>query len=227
MGKRGPKPKWRKFVWSLKLAYAVGLFATDGCLYNDGRHLSFVSMDVEQLDTFKKCLNLKTRITFKLRDKLGNKCPHVQLSDVALYQFFQSIGLTPNKSKTIGKLAVPSEYFFDFLRGAFDGDGCFYSYFDPRWRSSFMFYLGLASASPSFISWIRAEIYNRLGILGHVTKDKKKSNYQLKYAKTESLKIIQKMYYSSTVPCLSRKKKKIFNVLKQQGLDKALRGWRN
>jgi hypothetical protein len=207
------------------LAYAVGLFATDGCLYNDGRHLSFVSMDIEQLMTFKKCLNLTTKITFKVKGKNGKRCPHVQLSDVALYNFFVSIGLTPNKSKTIGKLRVPAKYFFDFFRGVLDGDGSFHSYWDPRWKSSFMFYLIVASASVGFITWLREEIENRLSVRGHVTKDRRGSTLQLKYAKADSLKIIKKVYYSSRVPCLKRKRNKIFKALAIQGTRQKLRGW--
>src|SRR3989344_1416917 len=213
MGKRGPKPKWRKFVWSANLAYAVGLFATDGCLYNNGRHLDFTSIDLELLKHFKKCFGVQVRITKKNSGSGSKKAKRVQFGDVALYQFLLSLGLTPHKSKTIGVLKIPSKYFFDFLRGAFDGDGSFYSYFDPRWKSSFMFYLSLASASPAFIAWIRAELQKRLNVAGHVTSDKKGTNLQLKYAKQETLKIVKKLYYSSTAPCLTRKRKKIFLAL--------------
>ncbi|MDE2079150.1 MAG: hypothetical protein KGI73_02060 [Patescibacteria group bacterium] len=218
MGKRGPKPKWRKFIWSPNLAYAVGLFATDGCLYSDGRHLSLVSMDMQQLLNFKKAFGLKTTIAYK-NNKVGKRCPHIQLSDVALYQFLESLGLTPNKSKTIGKIKIPPKYFFDFFRGVLDGDGCFYSYYDPRWRSSFMFYLCIASASPRFIEWLRTEIEQQLGIRGHITSTKGRSCSQLKYAKADSLKILKKVYYSPTVLCLSRKRTKILKALKSQGLD--------
>lgn len=86
---------------------------------------------------------------------LGIFCTHVQFSDVLFHQFLISIGITPAKSKTIGIIKIPKKYFFDFLRGCFDGDGSFYSYYDKRWKSSFMFYLTLASASQDFINWIR------------------------------------------------------------------------
>ena len=216
MGLRGPKPQWREFKWSSELAYAVGLFATDGCLYGDSRHLSFVSMDKEQLRTFKRCLKLKTKITFK-NNSHGGKCPHVQLSDVALYQFLLGLGLTPNKSKTLGPLKIPKQYFFDFFRGVLDGDGCFYSYYDPRWRSSFMFYLVVASASPKFVAWLQSEIQKRIQITGHVTRSR--GTLQLRYAKKDSLKILKKVYHSPTVPCLSRKRKKILKALQSQGLN--------
>ena len=77
-----------------------------------------------------------------------------------VHQFLISIGLTSAKSKTIPKLKIPKEYYVDFLRGCFDGDGSFYSYFDPRWKSSFMFYISFTSASKSFIDWIRKENSN-------------------------------------------------------------------
>jgi len=221
VGKRGPKPRWRKFVWTPGFAYAVGLFATDGCMYNDGRHLSFVSADMDLVKTFKQCFGLKNKIGYKTGGYNNKKCPHVQWGDVAMYQFFLSMGLTPKKSKILGPLKIPAKFFFDFLRGAIDGDGSFYSYFDPRWRSSFMFYLSLSSGSKKFIDWIRKEIEDRLGIRGHIGFHQAKNVYQIKYAKADSLKILEKMYYDPTVVCLKRKHVKIETALKKnRQLDK-------
>src|SRR3990167_4467726 len=157
MGLRGPKPKRREVVWSPELAYAIGLIATDGCLSNDERHLFFVSKDLEQIKNIKKCLGLKVKIGIhRAGARFNNKKYHrVQWGDVTLYKFLLDIGLMPNKSQKLGALIIPDEYFFDFLRGSFDGDGSFYSYFDPRWKSSFMFYLNFTSASPEHIDWLR------------------------------------------------------------------------
>ena len=80
----------------------------------------------------------------------------------------------PAKTKIISALKIPKEYFFDFLRGHFDGDGTFYSYWDPRWRSSFMFYTEFISASKKHIDWIRDILLKKLKIKGHITKDSKK-----------------------------------------------------
>lgn|SRR3989344_2984911 len=222
--RRGIKPKGKiKIKWSPRFAYAIGLIATDGCLLNEGRHIDLSSKDREMLINYKRCLNIGNKISYKnsLSKKAGLR---VQLGDVLFYRFLLGIGLTPAKSKTLGKLDVPAKHFFDFLRGCFDGDGCFYSYWDPRWRSSFMYYLEFVSASKDFIDWIRQSLQGRLKVRGHITKDGKGSTYQLKYAKRESLKIIQKMYYSDTVVCLARKRKKIRKALK---LGKSTRGWRN
>lgn len=213
--KPGTKPQGKvKIKWSSNFAYAIGLIATDGCLSGDGRHIEFTSKDQGQVENFKKCLKAKQRITKKARGgEVEKRYYRIQIGDVLFWQFLESIGLTPAKSKTMGKINVPSEYFFDFLRGLHDGDGTFYSYFDPRWKSSFMFYLEFISASPKHISWLREELKERLGVWGHVTKDGRKLTGQLKYAKKESLVIIKSMYKRINGVYLVRKKLKIQKAL--------------
>ena len=80
MGKRGPKPK--EIIsqeWDPNLAYCVGLLATDGCLYNDGRHISFVSADIQLVELFKNLLKLSNRISYKNSGSSGKKCPQLNV----------------------------------------------------------------------------------------------------------------------------------------------------
>ncbi len=210
MGKRGTKPKGKvKIKWSPNFAYALGLLATDGNLSPDGRHFDFTSNDREQLENFMKCLGIKVKIGYKTSGYTGQKRTRIQFGDVNFYRYLLGIGFMPAKSKVISKVEIPHKYFFDFLRGHFDGDGTFYSYWDPRWKSSFMFYTEFISASKKHIVWLREEIFRRLDIKGHVTKSARGSVYQLKYAKGESLRLLPKMYYDEKVVCLSRKRDKI------------------
>ena len=215
MLKRGPKPKGKvKIEWSPDFAYASGLLVTDGCVYRDGRHVNLTSKDIEQITNFKMALHIDNAITMKSRaDEQVKKYYVVQFSDVYFVRFLDSIGIHPAKSKTLDKVFVPPEYFFDFLRGVFDGDGYVHSYFDPRWRSSFLWYLGFCSASPKFLHWIRYELFIRLGLKGHITKTKSNSCQQLKYAKSEAIKIVQRLYKLNCAMCLSRKKLKIGKIL--------------
>ena len=209
------KPKNKvKIQWSPEFAYAIGLLTTDGNLSPDGRHIDFTSKDLEQLNNFMKCTSIKVKIGFKISGFTGMKTTRIQFGDINFYKFLLSIGLTPRKSKTLGAIDIPNKYFFDFLRGHFDGDGTFYSYFDPRWKSSFMFYTEFISASKKHIDWLRGEIFKRLNINGHITKSINNSAYQLKYAKTESLKLLSEMYYDTDVVCLSRKRTKIAKALR-------------
>jgi hypothetical protein len=77
------------------LWYLVRLITSDGCLSSDGGHIDITSKD------------------FKFLEGVRN-----------FYGFLLSIGFTPNKSLTLGKIKTPEHYFTDFLRGTPDGDGC-------------------------------------------------------------------------------------------------------
>ncbi len=217
MEKRGVKPKGKvKIKWSPYFAYAIGLLVSDGCL-SSGRHIILVSKDTEQLRNFMKALVITVPIGRTKSGYDGNTAFRIQFSDVLFYDFLETIGLMPRKSRIIGEIKVPAKYFFDFLRGSFDGDGCTYSYWDPRWRSSFMFYTTFVSASRKHVLWLRNEIYKRLKVKGHMTGDGKKAIFQLKYAKADSMKVLRKMYYQRNVLCLSRKRLKIVKMLATVG----------
>lgn len=215
MEKRGARPKGKvNIVWSSNFAYAIGLLVSDGCVSNSGRHITFVSKDIEQIKNYMKCLAINVHIGTTTSGYKNVKAFRVQFGDVLFHSFLRNIGVHPAKSKTVGKVAIPKEYFFDFLRGSYDGDGCFYSYWDPRWRSSHMFYLTFSSASLIHVQWLREEIEQRLAVKGHISKSKNsRSIYNLRYAKKEALEIIQKMYYSPSTVYLSRKRMKIEKAL--------------
>lgn len=215
MGKRGPKPKPKEsIIWSSNLAYVVGLIATDGCLYNDGRHINFTSKDLELINTFKSCLKLKNKIGTKRSGfNKNNKCYFIQFGNVSFYQFLVDAGLTPAKSKTMSAINVPREYLPDLIRGLFDGDGSFYSYYDKRWKSSFLFYMTFVSASKHHLDWLRKIIKQSVHIDGHGIDIPHSGVYQLKYAKKEAIKLIKTIYYDKDMPCLERKREKIYNAL--------------
>ncbi len=214
MVKRGPKPK--RIIsekWTPNLAYAIGLIATDGCLGKDGLLIDLTSKDREQLENFSKCLNVDFKIGNKMNSGI-DKYLRIQFKNRFFYDFLLSIGLTPKKSLTLGEIKTPDKYFLDFLRGCFDGDGSFYSYWDKRWKSSHMFYVTFNSASLKHVEWLRDKISTLLIVRGHISKSKSaRSIYSLRYAKKESMVIIKKMYYTPKVVCLSRKRLKIEKVL--------------
>lgn len=210
--------------WTHDLAYVVGLITTDGNLSQDGRHLFLVSKDLEQLENFCRILGIKSEAKTKKSGFTGKSDNYfIQFSDVKLYRFLTSLGLTPNKSKTLCKLAIPDEYFADFVRGCLDGDGFTYSYWDKRWKSSFMFYSGLTNASLDFLVWMREQINRLFGIVGNINSCGK-SAYQLVFAKQSSIILMQNIYYCDTIAYLTRKKLKVDAALevinKQAGMAK-------
>lgn len=216
----------QKIQWKPELAYAMGLIATDGYLSKDGSHFDFTSKDLDLLLTFKKCLGLKNKIGFKTSGATGKKCFRIQFGNVMLHRWLRKIGLTQKKSQRISQLKIPNKYFFDFVRGCFDGDGTCYSYWDRRWKNSFMFYIAFTSSSLAFVNWLRNKLYTLLKIKGHISQGAKA--WKLSYAKKESKILFSRLYYKKNLPCLRRKYKKLKNILKiEKKLKKTTGEWWN
>lgn len=211
----------QKIKWSHDLAYAVGLLTTDGSLSKNGRMIDFTSKDVQLIDTFKKCLDIKNKITFKSSGFSNKKCLRVQFGDVILYKWLLDIGLMPHKTKIIGQIKIPNQYFFDFLRGHFDGDGSCYGYWDKRWRNSFVFYIYFHSASLPSIKWLRQNLKKLLGVWGSISFTS--GEWRIKYAKKESKLIFSRMYHKEDLPCLERKYKKLKAILETDRENNALK----
>lgn len=202
-----------KIEWSENFAYAIGLIVSDGCVSNDGRHISFVSVDEEQIHNYLVALDIFVRHGINHSSYKNMTAYRIQFSDTNFWKFLNSIGIGPAKSKTLEAIKIPDIFFFDFLRGLFDGDGCIYSYWDKRWKSSFMFYITFVSASKVFIDWIRSNIEQYLDIKGHISVNKKQDFWQLRYAKKEGVILIKEMYKNKNSVCLNRKKLKIDKIL--------------
>ena len=206
------------YSWSSNIAYAVGLMASDGCLSSDMRHLDLTSVDKEQLHNFSSAMGRETKIT-KKQSGTGNISYRLQFSDAAFYDFLLAAGLSPNKSTTLGEMKIPEKYYRDFLRGVFDGDGTCYSYFDPRWKSSYMFYVGFTSASKRFLLYLR-EKNSSLAKTNYGSLRNASRSHILTYAKSDSLLLRDFMYHNTNVVALQRKKRKLESFISKNQNDK-------
>ena len=197
-------------TWSPKLAYAVGLIATDGNLSSDSRHIHFTSKDFELAKLFREYLKLDVIIGKKARGgEEDKKYFVVQFGDVVFYRFLQKIGLTIRKSKTIGKLNIPDKYFFDFIRGCIDGDGSIGWFFHPESKLP-QYRVRLASASIKFLEWIQHRLL-KSNINSYICKNR--DIFQLTLAKRDSTKILKRVYYRGFPESLGRKYKKAKKII--------------
>ncbi len=197
-------PRQREITWTAELAYAVGLIATDGCLSPDGRHIDFTSNDRDLIETFERCLGITNRIVEK-RSGYTRKLSsyRIQFGNVTLYEWLVKIGLMPNKSKQLGDLAIPDEFFFHFLRGHLDGDGSIRKYLDPTYPKSLRLYTTFRSASLPHLVWIKTKIEKLLGISGFL--ETQPNVYRLTFSKYNSITLLNEIYPAADVPCLGRK----------------------
>ena len=199
--------------WNNNIGYAVGLITTDGNLSKDGRHIIFVSKDISLVNSFKKCLKLKTKVSVKTSgySKGTGRYYFIQFGNVNFYRKLLSIGLFPNKSKNISKLLIPKRYFADFLRGHLDGDGTIRCYNDPVYPNSRRLYITFISASLSHIKWLQSQIKKFYGIVGRIRAIPRA--WALVYAKNASISLLHKIYYKRDLPCLCRKKRIVEDYL--------------
>lgn len=220
----GPQPRFNADLhcqWSPTLAYAVGLIVTDGNLSKDGRHLTVTSADRDLIETFRQCLGLDNQIS---QVGLMHRHYRIQWSDRVMYDWLIGIGLMPAKSRQLGTLNIPDEYFPDFVRGCLDGDGNIQIYTDRYnvFKNTKYVYERLlvrfVSASLPFLEWLQIAIERLIGIHGGIFGNKLRVGHSpvwtLKYAKHDSLLLLRWIYYSPDLPCLERKRQLALRVLK-------------
>lgn len=194
-----------KREWSSNFAYAIGLIASDGNIRKDKSYVKFASKDLDLINHFQKGLSVKNKITKRqLSDRFWYT---VEVGDKIFCEFLNSIGLHPCKSKTIQFVTVPDEYFADFVRGVFDGDGTFYSSWDTRWPNSFVFQISFASASYDFIHWFQSKLTKLYDVKGFIRQGD--GVFNLRYVKGDSRRLFDVMYYRNDILFLNRKYKKI------------------
>ena len=201
--------------WDVRLAYALGLAATDGCLIGDGRHVALGSEDREQVEAFLNCIGRPGAHISKERDRDYFRA---QLGDVELYRFFAAAGLTPRKSLTLGPLSFPPEYFWHVVRGLIDGDGSVKNYVHQplKRRYPLLTYERLEvlfhSASLAHMMWLMSQLKRR-GIRAALVVDdrlppKRLSEnpmYRVKLGKYAAISTLSAIYADPDAPRLRRK----------------------
>jgi hypothetical protein len=204
----------RPLIWTDRLAYAVGLAATDGNLSGDQRHVTFDSNDAQLVELFLHCIGRPIRYGPQ-KTRTGGIAYRAAFSDVELYRWFVSVGLTPAKSLTLGGIDVPDAFLFPLVRGLLDGDGSVVNFVHaptkrlyPNYR-----YERLAaqfnSASRAHVEWLRGRLEPHLGTRGYVEvtppKPPRHGFNVLRYGKHASIELFTRLYPDTTVPRLIRK----------------------
>jgi hypothetical protein len=201
--------------WSPHLAYAVGLIATDGCLSGDGRHITFVSKDEDQMRTL---LSLVDRAHIRYRrveTEFGGWAFRGEFSYAALYRWLLTVGLMPAKSLVLGGIDVADEHLMPVVRGLLDGDGTIYTLVHhptrrtrPQYRYERL-WTYFNSGSRKHVEWIQERLARAFEVSGYIetVKQKRYRNpiYRLKYGNRASHVLLPAIYADQSVPRLNRK----------------------
>ena len=201
--------------WSPEMAYVLGFFTADGNMnlnkITGGKYLEFTSNDYELIERVKKLTNSHQKISTRVR---SSKNPHyrIQIGSVELFNDLIKLGLTPNKSKTIRLPQIPSEFFMDFARGYFDGDGC--AHLGKHWakdrnKKRWVFNIRFASGSHKFLE----EFWERLkefGVTGGYIYEKKKHDCELVYSWLKGLELCHILYHNVSSDMYLKRKYDIY-----------------
>lgn len=200
-------------------AYLFGFIFADGYVVcrKEARNYEFAmqlqSQDKYILDTLNKELGGVHNITHKNpQDKIINgvstRSGHTDVLRVYSKDIVNDLmkhGVVPDKTHNYILPKVPNEYFFDFLRGYIDGDGCYYDNHG---------YIGMhiTCASVEILEWVKL-VLDEHGISTSIYKEKD-LKYRLSCTNKESIETLVKfLYHDNFSLCLSRKYDKIKHLL--------------
>lgn len=206
-------------------AYWLGFIFADGYISstNNTFEISLKGSDKEHLDKFNKFMKHKDRNHVKLGkvkcgESIYDRC-RWSITNKHLWNTLNSYGCTPNKSTTL-QFPLITIFKYDhlvrhFIRGYFDGDGCFSRYLHKTIVSPHIELLG----TPEFLNMI--EKYSN--IFGKRGKDKRwKNNTEyVNFSLKEGVAFINYIYKDSKI-YLDRKYK-LYQFFKQG--SRSLQEW--
>lgn len=161
-----------KAIWTV-----IGIIFADGCVYRTSTHLTLTESDKYYLSDYVIPTvmdnSVKGNLPPKLIKQISNTHPKsypnsksvskLVIEDRLFASFLNELGMQHNKIQNpvildSRILELPDEYFFCFVSGLFDGDGCITR------GSIYQTHIDLALDGEIFCSQVRAQILLRTGI---------------------------------------------------------------
>lgn len=196
-------------TWSRDMAYILGFLYADGNIIKTkrGTHfIAFYSADESLLNVIK--LTLKSEHILAKRSSATGDVFRLQVGSKDWFEDLCQLGLTPNKAKRMVLPNVPTEYFADFVRGYFDGDGNVWVGYVHinRPTKTLAIQTTFTSGSVEFLEALRLQLH-RHGLSGGSLFRPTIGNYgRLTFSKQDTLKIYRIMYNAPHRLLLERKK---------------------
>ncbi len=207
-------------TWSPSMAYILGFISADGAVIDARKssrtcYTSIVINDKDLLESIKKIMQSNhpihkkpARFTAFPKEKiyLCKESYSLRFGSKKMFQDLINLGITPRKSLRL-KLPsqLPNKYLQFFIRGYFDGDGCV-SIDKRKNKYPSIIQVIFTSGCKSFLEDLSQQLSRHIKIKIHKTLSSGNGTYQLRYKKTETIKILQFMYKDlESAPYLERK----------------------
>jgi len=199
-----------KEINSPNQAYWLGFIYADGYILhrpstrNYELGIELKSTDSNALNCFNSELGNVHNVDFKHNHKNFNGYDYetdscvIRVYSKEIVEDLMSHNIFQNKTNRI-EFPECKKYFWDFIRGFLDGDGCIYV--NPKNNISVKF----VNSNEMFLKYIQSNILDRLNIKGSIYKENDKK-YQLVYFVKAHVKLLlDSIYYDNRNQMLLRK----------------------
>jgi hypothetical protein len=204
--------------------YLLGAFCSDGNIGRDCRKKTYIngafsitSKDDDWLIAIGNLICPEKNLT------KHKQCYKIKFNNIIMAQWLVDHGCVPAKSLILKMPDIPEEYFRDFVRGYFDGDGCIslYKYTKQKNNKTYIYdsctgYI--CSGSKNFILSLkdRLDQLNLVGCFSKIHTDEAFGEklhdpinhgwaYRLSFHDSSTIKFLEWLYYDESLVCLKRK----------------------
>lgn len=194
-----------KNIDSEEKAYWLGFIYADGYICNYELGIKLKSTDDYLLSQLAKNLGDYHKVTYRDNHKIFNGYEYdthsclIRIYALDIVEDLKKIGIVPNKtnSKIYPRC---DEYFFSFLKGFLDGDGCIY-----RNKNKNSLCVSFTNANADFLEYLNNTISQKINIKGRIYKENEKK-YKLMFFRKDDVKILlDEIYSCKTDSYLTRK----------------------
>ena len=200
--------------WSFNMAYVLGFIVADGCVMKrKGRRNSFIlnitTKDRKHLLEIQKAMCSNYQIGLKSRGGSSEKLySYVQISNKEICLDLISLGVVSRKTYNLKSMDIPDEFFPDFVRGFFDGDGSVFIY---NVNGTPQIKINFTCVSLDFINNFNQKLCHLLGIKEKSihcvpAKGNRVNTYSIDFYISDSQKIHDFMYKNNPILYLPRKR---------------------
>lgn len=194
---------------SPEMAYVLGFIAADGTVRKKANEIKITvaKKDAELLEKFKKLIGGRDIKFYQTAD--GYESATWVFTSKKIKDKLAEYNIVPNKTFSfVFPKKLKKEYWIDFIRGYFDGDGSI-STAGPnaiRWQ--------LCSATRDVLEVIKTffEEDHNIPKVSILITQRKQPLYYIQYSSTSTRKIYDVLYYKDCL-CLERKRKKFEELL--------------
>lgn len=202
------------------MAYVLGFFAADGYITVNRRGGQFWCVDITDrklVEQIRRVINSNHKISIRSRHRNRYTSYRLQIGSIEMRNDLRRLGFSERKTRSLAVTNVTKNYFSDFVRGYFDGDGhvWFGGINKKRKKPHLIIQTVFTSCSQKFLRILS----NKLGFVGMtkgVISKGKGSYYRLTYSVFDSLKLYEFMYNSRILEggLFLQRKKSVFEKYK-------------